>query len=386
MAHFGNMAGFIEKAVFYQRCSQYVNVASTAYLVLDYFQTFHAEIQLIWPRRWTLVKILFLLSRYLPFVYAPTTLWVGLQAVGAALEDCAVAFGASSVLILVSMMLAEAIMCVRLYALGKNSKRLLAWLLLQFIATQGTTFTVFALFVKSVKYLPSPIRSVPGCIPYRFDSQKLLIAFGMIVASQLVIMFLSSWVVLTKYQESTSPLLTVMYRDGFFYFVSLTLVTIANIVFHQLGPGELKFMLTLPQGVLHSTLACRLILHTHAFARRSIPGTRGTGEHTGTTLEFATAPPSTQGNIDSETSGSQDIKDSPSNSSWIHPSSEPFSIQMENAQWRNRPYNGAEYYSNSEELSPMSDSDKTAVASDAFTVHSRNSTRGKESESDSAFV
>ncbi|EFI26791.1 hypothetical protein CC1G_15714 [Coprinopsis cinerea okayama7 len=206
------------------------------------------------------------------------------------------AFGASSVLIVVSMMLAEAIMFIRLYALSGHKKRMCAWLLFQFLGVHVTVFVVFSLFVKSVKFIPSPLSSIPGCIPYRFDSHKLLIVFGMVVASQLGKLLRFTNVEngddgIHKFRSSGSPILLVFYRDGFFYFVSLTLVTIGNIIFDRRAPPELRFMLTLPQGVLHSVLACRLILHIYDFARRELYDSRGWGgDKTGTGLDFARDP------------------------------------------------------------------------------------------------
>jgi hypothetical protein len=87
--------------------------------------------------------------------------------------------------------------------------------------------------------ITSPLPSVPGCIPSRFDSQKLMIVFAAIVASQFsaftqpfsacngdpsyaVMMLISSWIGIRKYKHSNSPILVVFYRDGFFYFLSLT--------------------------------------------------------------------------------------------------------------------------------------------------------------------
>lgn len=113
--------------------------------------------------------------------------------------------------------------------------------------------------------MSSPVASVPGCLPRSFDSQKLLTVFGMVVASQLLIVIMSTVVTYLHYQTSESPLLTVFYRDGFFYFVSLSceyqgcvkapqaisrrslsnsfliVVTVGNIIFNRVGPVSYHF-------------------------------------------------------------------------------------------------------------------------------------------------
>ncbi|KAF9446641.1 hypothetical protein P691DRAFT_170475 [Macrolepiota fuliginosa MF-IS2] len=51
-----------------QQIDQYFNVASVAYWLYEYFLTIIPEISFIWPSRWTSVKVLYLLTRYSPFV------------------------------------------------------------------------------------------------------------------------------------------------------------------------------------------------------------------------------------------------------------------------------------------------------------------------------
>lgn len=182
----------IEKAVSYQRSSQYVNVASAALFVTEYLQTFDLEVSLVWGREWTLVKALYAISRYIPFAYLPVALFVGLQD-SPTVSRCTSSFATSSILIVTGMMVAEAIMFIRVYALSGHIKVLAAWLLLQFIAVHAAIYAIFALFVKGIKFLPYPI-GIPGCIPYRFDTTQLSIVFGIIVASETLIMLITAYI------------------------------------------------------------------------------------------------------------------------------------------------------------------------------------------------
>ncbi|KZP03451.1 hypothetical protein FIBSPDRAFT_1055280 [Athelia psychrophila] len=45
----------------------YFDVFSACVLVYDYILTFNSEVTLIWGEPWKSLKVLFLLSRYLPF-------------------------------------------------------------------------------------------------------------------------------------------------------------------------------------------------------------------------------------------------------------------------------------------------------------------------------
>ncbi|KAH6909484.1 hypothetical protein BKA70DRAFT_201145 [Coprinopsis sp. MPI-PUGE-AT-0042] len=210
---------------------------------------------------------------------------VGLQAQGATLGACAVGFGASTLLIGLSMLIAEAIMLVRLYALSGRSKIMLAWICVQLIAVLATILPGLSFFVKSVKFMKSPLRNVTGCLPNRFEEEFLLLVYATVGASQIALMLLSSWVAWRNYKGSGSPILAAFYQDGLIYFLCLTLVTIGNIIFYRVGPPEARFMLTLPQGVLHSILSCRLILHIHQVAFRDLKGTEKYPEFSG--IDFA---------------------------------------------------------------------------------------------------
>lgn len=43
-------------------------VAACVLFVWDYILTFGLEVQYIWKSRWTVVKVVYLIQRYLPFV------------------------------------------------------------------------------------------------------------------------------------------------------------------------------------------------------------------------------------------------------------------------------------------------------------------------------
>ncbi|TEB13962.1 hypothetical protein FA13DRAFT_942997 [Coprinellus micaceus] len=236
----------------------------------------------MWGRDWRTIKVLYLLSRYIPFAYLPAALIVGLQA-SPTISKCSAAFATSSLLIVTGMMVAEAVMFIRVHALSGHSKALAIWLGLQFVAVHAAIYAIFAMFVKSTKFLPYQI-GIPGCIPYRFDTGQLSVVFGIIVASETIIMLITAYFGVRRYRMSDSPLLAVFYQDGVLYFVSLAAATVGNIIFGLAGPPELRFMLAVPQGVLHSVLSCRLILHMYDFARKEVMVT----QETGTALEFAT--------------------------------------------------------------------------------------------------
>ncbi|KAF8995942.1 hypothetical protein BDQ17DRAFT_1330286 [Cyathus striatus] len=54
----------------------YIRAATLAVLVYEYLLTFYLEVNFVWKRNWNVVKILFLITRYLPFIAATTSLTI----------------------------------------------------------------------------------------------------------------------------------------------------------------------------------------------------------------------------------------------------------------------------------------------------------------------
>lgn len=61
---------------------KYISAAALAILVYDYFVTLHSEVQWAWGRKWGVVRITFIVSRYVPFAGAFMTLYSALKTWG----------------------------------------------------------------------------------------------------------------------------------------------------------------------------------------------------------------------------------------------------------------------------------------------------------------
>ncbi|KAJ2912550.1 hypothetical protein MD484_g7868, partial [Candolleomyces efflorescens] len=183
------------------------------------------------------------------------------------------------------MVIAEAIMYIRVWALGGSTKKLGAALLAQFLGIHVAIYTVLGIFLRSVEYRPSPLPQIVACMPQDTNTTRLTTVYAIIVASETMIMIISIVLGFSRYKASNNRLLAVFHRDGIFYFVTLAGVTTANIIFDSAAPLEFKFMLAAPQGCLHSILSCRLILHLHEFAEKELSANES--EENKSSLQFA---------------------------------------------------------------------------------------------------
>ncbi|RXW12101.1 hypothetical protein EST38_g13753 [Candolleomyces aberdarensis] len=162
--------------------------------VVDWISTLPFEIGVIWPTKWSLVKVLYILNRY----FLADVLFYYLYFMVPNVETCRISFIVSGVITLIGIALAEAVIFIRLYALSGQSRIYRIWLPLQFIAVQVAGYCL-GFFVKPV---------------------LLLLDVTLNAASSIV-----------------------------------------NIALLLLLPSTASTMFVIPQRVIHSILASRMILH-----------------------------------------------------------------------------------------------------------------------------
>ncbi|KAF8887425.1 hypothetical protein CPB85DRAFT_1335370 [Mucidula mucida] len=73
--HTQTQAESLIPALEHMKIVTYFEVASIALLIYEHLLTFDQEIALIWPSKWNVTKILYLLTRYLPMLDAVLVLW-----------------------------------------------------------------------------------------------------------------------------------------------------------------------------------------------------------------------------------------------------------------------------------------------------------------------
>ncbi|EIN04593.1 hypothetical protein PUNSTDRAFT_138243 [Punctularia strigosozonata HHB-11173 SS5] len=280
---------------------RYMQVASATLLVTDWLATSLDEIQYIWFTNWGATKILFLLSRYSPFLDTPLNLIYYISPSitpkgcltnyristcpspssyrrGSGFDD--IDLGSTGV----GMGIAELILLMRTYAIYDCSRKVLISLgILWIIWTTGNIPLIYK-FTQSLVYEdpPASISFIPGC--YLTDGSPVIFAT---FASLLVIetdVTSSTDVYATARSGLRNPLLKVLYRDGIFFFVILALCSLAQVLMLVTGPREyldlfdtcapftfassgfgLNGFFFFPRSsllrVLHSILCCRILLN-----------------------------------------------------------------------------------------------------------------------------
>ncbi|KAH6902705.1 hypothetical protein BKA70DRAFT_1434305 [Coprinopsis sp. MPI-PUGE-AT-0042] len=221
-------------------------VVSIALIVAELFQMLDLEVSLIWKAQWSLVKVLYIANRILPFLVLPFPVILGVG-------SC--------------VLLAEALLYVRLYALSGRNKWMRIFLILNLAIVYAVGYVSLALFIhtgscKVKPLVPSdiisthPMYDVAGpekaLITSAYELNNVLFSHSRPVC----------WLGLINYHSiQDSPLLKVFYRDGVFYFIVIAVLAVVNGVTAAHLPVGYQFLLGSSQAAAHSVLVTRMVLH-----------------------------------------------------------------------------------------------------------------------------
>jgi len=209
------------------RIVTYFNVASAALLVFDYLLTFPREVSLIWPARWTLIKVLFLLTRYLPFIDAGILVYGHFQQRPTA-EVCYQIFKAASWLFYVGTALPEIILSLRTWAVWNRDWRLSIGLPVLFVLCWGPIIGVIVVFVKSLAFMPLTSPAHMACLVVK-GSHIVSICWTLLLVYEAAIFFLMLIKGIRCYRSGgSSELFRVVYRDGLIYYLYLFAFSLTN--------------------------------------------------------------------------------------------------------------------------------------------------------------
>ncbi|KAG1788068.1 uncharacterized protein HD556DRAFT_1312339 [Suillus plorans] len=230
--------------------AKYCNVAGLGLLIFDYFLTLEPEIRWTWNRRWNVARVLFVISRYMAFVAAGMTSYAvlatranenddehsartsaGLQMVIDTLNIQRLVTDFTTAIHIISIVAAEGLLILRTYAFWKQSKKLLAVLLVlaAICIACGVGITNFV-----GGLLDAPVNpSAPPTGNCNFETNRgSAIQYGFLVAYEL---------------------LRAIFQGGVRYMTAIIFVSVVNIVITSAVPLSYSEMMDLPQVVLHTT-------------------------------------------------------------------------------------------------------------------------------------
>ncbi|KAJ8468234.1 hypothetical protein ONZ51_g9768 [Trametes cubensis] len=246
---------------------KYAGLFSSTYLLLEIISTLEDEVRLIWPSRWSIMKIIFLLNRYSPLI--DSTLGLTMMLGTTDPHSCDVQFHFLIYTYTIGSFLSESILIARTLALYEFNP----WIMC-IMATIALGVIVPGLYMSHyvlsrIQYPSRAVLEISGCVPSIDDGLSWVLYMCVLISETVVI----ALTVYKMWQTSVdlkqrSLLVWTMYRDGSLYYVVLLVLSIVNLCFMLLAPKAATSIIQMPLRVVHSTLCTRVLLNLRKVAAR----------------------------------------------------------------------------------------------------------------------
>lgn len=250
------------------QASKYFNVGMFAVLIFDYFITLEAESQWVWYRKWTFVRFIFTISRYLPIFGIGMTFVGALRTQYYPGESC-VRFGqASNVLHIICILAAEGLLITRIYA-SWTSKRLLTFLLVFPVICFVVSYIISdtPLVFNSTNTTPINIPDPGNCL--FLGGRNNVFEYAALLLYELVLLCLLLYIRFSKYNNAIGQLQETFFNDSVRYMMCIMIMSSFSIILTMAPPITWVSITDSPQIVIHSVLASRILFNLRASERRS---------------------------------------------------------------------------------------------------------------------
>ncbi|TFK63340.1 hypothetical protein BDN72DRAFT_328982 [Pluteus cervinus] len=270
------------------RVTQYFTLASSTLYLYDLLLTFDLEVDLLWPSKWTFIKALYLLQRYLPLVdmVIVTITWQFGEV--SELETCEMLFLWSSWSYVVGMTLSEVVLTFRTLAVWGNTTKVRIALFLFSLGCLGPLYWILA--HESFTYHSFPI---PGMYCFaKAGPETRYLCWTLLTVYDIGLLILVATRAFRGHESgravSQSTLSQVVYQDGVLYYLYLVALSMTNVVLILSLPGHFATLLVSSiQRILYAVLASRVVLHIREQAYRTqVVMTLPNSTNTNAELEF----------------------------------------------------------------------------------------------------
>jgi len=244
----------------------YVKVGFLALLVYDLLLQINEEYLHVWKSRWTLIKCLYLWTRYSAIIVTAISIHTGLA--------CNKLTTFSTVFSGFTIGVTELILMVRTYTLYERSKKLLLFFFVLWFSVGGIAGWVVAKWTSSSSFISSvsePESLAEGLACWLSPPDKIgigLVIYVSLLAGETAIVLLTLGKVFRKFYHHKSALLRSLYCDGVWFYLAIWPFTVITVLFLFAVPAGINNLPDTPVLVMHSVLSCRLITHARKIAAK----------------------------------------------------------------------------------------------------------------------
>ncbi|KAJ3568249.1 hypothetical protein NP233_g5832 [Leucocoprinus birnbaumii] len=178
---------------------------------LEWLLTLDLELLFIWNSRWSIMKILYLVTRYLPFTDVSMVLWHQFGP-PMSVSHCFFEFDFTSVATALGIALAEVILTLRTWAVWGQTRLATYALATLYCITWSSLVIIVSIYLRKAERATSNVGS--GCT-VNFDPRFLVACYALITMYHSVLMTLMIVRAISAFREGgNSRFVKVVYRDG----------------------------------------------------------------------------------------------------------------------------------------------------------------------------
>jgi len=237
--------------------NNYFNVVSLAVLVYDYLITFSGEVQHIWGHSFSPITLVFLLTRYLPFVDS-TLLFVHEYLNLSSVRTYSILFKLQVWFVTIGTALAAVVLVLRTCAIYRNKRRIIICLTILYALIVIAAIYSIQNFLTSLQFARGH-QTVGGSFFVASANKGIFVGYASLLAFETLVLFMT--ILKAKSQRNESRLYRTLYRDSLQFYIYIFAVSLCNLLLLAFAPGEAKLLLTQFLRVAYSIFLGRIILN-----------------------------------------------------------------------------------------------------------------------------
>ncbi|KAG2143735.1 hypothetical protein DEU56DRAFT_248736 [Suillus clintonianus] len=194
----------------------YLYTSITTFLIYDYACSLHEEWKFLLRSRWSKIKALYVITRYLPFVLIAMYICLNFTQ-NESPNECRTLINVYSSFCQISLICSECFFVIRTYALWNNNRIILAGMLSAVFAITVAFPSIRFTTIATSYVTASMITGIPGCY-WSSSSIRYFIPYILLFVFQLVLVSLTLVRVIQSWRSAKGHLHAVLVKHNIFYY------------------------------------------------------------------------------------------------------------------------------------------------------------------------
>ncbi|KAG2037995.1 hypothetical protein BDR03DRAFT_357355 [Suillus americanus] len=220
------------------RIASYFLVAASAGVMYDWALTLGQEVELLWRQRWSLMTVMYLSLRYLGILYAVLNILFDVLTIPVTDTVSRIMYLTMSWVDVVVLAIMGVIMIARLHAMYQQSRRLLVFLIIVFLAVNIANGIIFAIAMKGILEEELILSGTYQCTDSLEGDTLLLFSMRWTLATiwEVFALCLVIWIAVKHFRERQRAWITIgdsvteLMKIHVFYFASIVAISCFKLV------------------------------------------------------------------------------------------------------------------------------------------------------------